>query len=100
MCINYDSLGRDDKRAELNCLVNHHNPHIILGQETRLGPDIPLCEGFPKGFKSFCRDRVMGGGASSSWSEMTLTMLRMSFQLTIKTVRASGSNLDTAMQNY
>ena len=40
MCINYDSLRSVDKRAELNCLVNHHNPHIILGQESRLGPDI------------------------------------------------------------
>ena len=33
-----DSLGSVDKRAEQNCLVNHHNPHIILGQESRLGP--------------------------------------------------------------
>ena len=53
MCINCDSLRSVDKRAELNCLVNHHNPHIILGQESRLGPDIPSCEVFPKGFKSF-----------------------------------------------
>ena len=28
MCINYDSLRSIDKRAELNCLVNHHNSHI------------------------------------------------------------------------
>ena len=62
MCINCDSLRSVDKRAELNCLVNHHNLHIILGQESRLGPDIPSCEVFPKGFRSFRRDRVMGGG--------------------------------------
>ena len=62
MCINCDSLRRADKRAELNCLVNRHNPHIILDQESRLGPDIPSCEVFPKGFNSFRRDRVMGGG--------------------------------------
>ena len=49
MCINCDSLRSVDKRAELNCLVNHHNPHIILGQESRLGPDIPSCEIFHKG---------------------------------------------------
>ena len=61
MCINCDSLSAD-RCAELNCLVNHHNPHIILGQECRLGQDIPSCEVFPKGFKSFRRDRVMGGG--------------------------------------
>ena len=61
-CINCDSLRSVDKRAELNCLVNHHNPHIILGQEYRLGPDIPSCEIFPKGYKSFRRDRVIGVG--------------------------------------
>ena len=62
MCINCDSLRSVDKRAELSCLVNHHNPHIIFGQESRLGPDIPSCEIFPKGFRSFRRDRVMCGG--------------------------------------
>ena len=46
ICINCDSLRSVDKRAELDCLVNHHNPHIILGQESRLGPDIPSCEVF------------------------------------------------------
>ena len=50
------------KRAELSCLVNHHNPHIILGQESRLSPDISSCKVFPIGLKSFCRDQVMGGG--------------------------------------
>ena len=77
MCINCDSLRSIDKCVELNCLVDHHNPHIILDQESRLGPDIPSCEVFPKGFKSFCRDRVMV--VSLSWSETTLTMLRMHF---------------------
>ena len=48
MCINCDSLRSVEKRAELNCLVNHHNPHIILGQESRLGPDIPSYGIFPK----------------------------------------------------
>ena len=62
MCINCDSLRSIDKRAELKCLVNHHNPHIILDQESRLGPDTPSFEVFPKGFKSLSRDRVMGGG--------------------------------------
>ena len=62
MCINCDSVRSVDKRAELNCLVNHHNPHVILGQESRLGPDIPSCEIFPKGFNSVRMDWVMGGG--------------------------------------
>ena len=61
MCINCDGLRSIEKHAELNCLVNHHNPHIYIGQESRLGPDCSSCEVFPKGFKSFCRDRVMGG---------------------------------------
>ena len=62
MCINCDSLSSIDKRAELNCLVNHYNPHIILGPESRLGPDIQSCDVFSKGFKSIRRDRVMGSG--------------------------------------
>ena len=62
MCINCDILRSVDKRAELSCLVNHHNPHIILGQESRLAPYIPSCEVFPKGFRTFRRDQVMGGG--------------------------------------
>ena len=49
MCINCDSLRSVDRHAELNCLVNHHNPHIILGQESRFCPDIPSCEIFPQG---------------------------------------------------
>ena len=32
ICINCNSLRSVDKRAELNCLVSHHNPHIILGR--------------------------------------------------------------------
>ena len=61
MCINCYSLRSVDKHAELNCLVNHHNLHIILGRDSRLGTDIPSCEVFPKGFRSFHRERVMGG---------------------------------------
>ena len=65
MRINCDSLGSVDRRAELNCLFNHHNPHIILGQKSTLGPDIPSCEVFPNGFKSFRRDRGLCGGGVS-----------------------------------
>ena len=57
MCLNAcDSLRSVDTRAELNCLVNHHNLHIISCQECRLGLDISSCEVFPIRFKSFCRD--------------------------------------------
>ena len=62
MCINCDSLRSIDKCAELNCLANNHNSHIILGQKSRLGPDTSSCEVFPEAYKSFCRDQVMGGG--------------------------------------
>ena len=61
MSINCDSLRSVGRRTELNCLVNHHNPYIILGQESSLGSDIPSCEVFHNGLSSFCRDRVMGG---------------------------------------
>ena len=56
------SLRNVDKGAELNCLVNHHDPYIVLGQESRLVPDISSCEVFPNGFRYFCIDQVMGGG--------------------------------------
>ena len=62
MCINCDGLRNVDKRDELSCEVNHHNPHIYAGQESTLGPDISSCEVFPKGYKTFRRDRVMGDG--------------------------------------
>ena len=62
MSINCDSLRSVDMHAELSCLVNHHNPRIILSLKSRLGLDISFCEVFPKGFRSFRRDRVMGGG--------------------------------------
>ena len=98
MCINCDGLRSVDKRAELNCLDDNHNPHIILGQESRLGPDIPSCEVFPKGFKSFRRDRVMGGGGV--FILVRDDILRMLFQMTIKYVRVFGSILNSSMQNY
>ena len=63
MCINCDSLRSVEKHAELNCFVSHHNPHVILGQESRLSQDISSCEVFPKEFRAFCRDRVMGSVA-------------------------------------
>ena len=62
MCINWSCLRSIDKCAELSCIVSHHNPRIILAQESRLCPDISSCKVFPKGFKSFRRDQVIGGG--------------------------------------
>ena len=65
MCINCDSLRSVDKRAELYCLFNHHNLHIIFCQESRLGPYISSCGVFPKRFNSFCMDQVMGSSGVS-----------------------------------
>ena len=100
MCINCDSLRSVDKHAELNCLVNHHNPHVMLGQESRLTPYVPSCEVFPKGSEFSAGIESWAVVASSSQSEKTLTMLRMLFQMTIWTVRVSGSNLSCSMHNY
>ena len=94
MCINCDSVRSIDERAELSCLFN--NLHTILGWVQIFHLVKPSLKdlNLSTGIKSWA---VV---ASSSWSEKTLTMFRMLFQMTIKTVRVSGSNLDSSMQNY
>ena len=59
MYIKCDRLRSVDKRAELNCLVDHHNPLIILGQASRFGPDISYFEVFQIGSKSIHSDQVI-----------------------------------------
>ena len=88
MCIDCNRLRSVDKCAELSC----HHSHVILCLESTLGPDISSCEVFPKGFKSFYMVQVTHGVTSSSWSEKTLTMLRMLFWMSIKAVRLFAFN--------
>ncbi len=51
-----------DKRAELETLVDLHNPFVILGQESKLGPDFFSSQIFPKGYKPFRKEHKDGGG--------------------------------------
>ena len=100
MCINCDSLRSVGKGAELNCLVNHHNPHIILGQVSRMGPDIPSCEVFCKRSKSFSRDRVMGGSGVFILVREDTFHVEVAFQNDNKDCESVWSNLNSSMQNY
>ena len=62
MFIDCDSLRSVDKCDELSCLVDHHNPHVILDQEFWLSPDISTCLIFPEGLRPFRSDQVIGSG--------------------------------------
>ena len=39
MSVNCNSIKSLDKRSELSALIDLHNPHIILGQESKIGPE-------------------------------------------------------------
>ena len=51
-----------DKRSELSALIDLHNPHIMLGQESKIGPVHQSSEIFPQNYISFRKDRKVGGG--------------------------------------
>ena len=40
--VNCDSMQSLGKRAELQAIIENHNPHIILGQESKLGSEHEL----------------------------------------------------------
>ena len=62
MSVNCNSLQSFDKRADLQALIDKHNPNIILGQESKLGPEHHNSEIFPQGFTVIRKDRKAGGG--------------------------------------
>ena len=62
MSVNCNSIQSLDKRSELSALIDLHNPHIILGQESKIGPVHQSSEIFPQNYSSFRKDRKVGGG--------------------------------------
>ena len=62
-CISIQSIG---KRAELEALIEDHNPHVMLGQESKLGLEHLTSEVLPGNFTIFQKDRKAVGEASSS----------------------------------
>ena len=62
MSVNCNSIQSLDKRSELSALIDLHNPHIILGQESKIGPVHQSSEIFPQNYTSFRKDRKVGGG--------------------------------------
>jgi hypothetical protein len=62
MTINCNSLVSIGKRAEFQSLIDKHQPHIILGQESKLGPEHSNSEIFPTKYNIKRKDRKAGGG--------------------------------------
>ena len=62
MSVNCNSLQSVNKRAELISLLEQHDPHIILGQESKLGDEHLSSEIFPPHYLTVRNDRKSGGG--------------------------------------
>lgn len=62
MSVNCNSMQSLGKRAELQALIEDHQPHVILGQESKLGPEHLTSEIFPSSYTTFRKDRKTGGG--------------------------------------
>ena len=65
MTVNCNSLQSLNKRSDLLALIDLHQPDIILGQESKLGPEHLSSEVFPNGYKVIRKDRRSGGGGCS-----------------------------------
>ena len=59
--MNCNSIQSTNKRAELCALIDHHSPHIILGQ-SKLGTEHHNNEIVPNNYHVFRKDRRSGGG--------------------------------------
>ena len=60
--VNCNSIQSIGKREELQALIADHNPHLILGQESKVCPEHLTNEVFPSNFTIFWKDRKAGGG--------------------------------------
>ena len=58
LLMNFQSIS--NKTAELEHLIQHHQPDIIQATETWLKPDTSTSEIFPEGYTVFRRDRTTG----------------------------------------
>ena len=62
MSVNCNSIQSLDKRSELSALIDLHNTHIILGEESKIGPVHQSSKIFSQNYTSFRKDRKVGGG--------------------------------------
>ena len=62
MSVNCNSIQSIGKRAELQALIEDHNTHVTLAQESKLGPEHLTSVAFPNNFTIFRKDRKAGGG--------------------------------------
>ena len=62
MSLNCNSLIGLGKRAEFQSLIDEHRPHVILGQESKLGSEHKDSEIFPQRYIVRRKDRKTGGG--------------------------------------
>ena len=60
--INCNSLIGLGKRAELQAIIDEYQPHVILGQESKLGAEHANSEIFPSNYTVRRKDRSIGGG--------------------------------------
>ena len=62
MVINCNGLKGPSRYTEFQALIDHHNPDIILGTESKLPKDIPTYSVFPSNYSIFRKDRDAHGG--------------------------------------
>ena len=60
--INCNSLVSENKRIEFKTLVDHHNPDIIFGCESKLDSSIATYSIFPENYAVYRKDRTLDGG--------------------------------------
>ena len=62
MIINCNGLKSARKQAAFHSTVEHHNPDIILGCESKIDGSIPTYSIFPAGYTVYRKDRDVNGG--------------------------------------
>ena len=78
VAINFQSVCA--KKEELCCLIDAAMPHVIIGSETWLRPDISDSETFPPGYHVNRKDRADGYGVVP-WAYLpALTAIKLKFK--------------------
>ena len=57
MIINCNGLKSTSKRSQLQALIDHHRPDVLLGCESKLASSIPTHSIFPSNYNVFRKDR-------------------------------------------
>jgi len=62
LTVNCNSLQGSTKRAEFQAIIAEHQPHVVLGQESKLSSEHTTSEVFPDNYNIIRKDRSSGGG--------------------------------------